>query len=54
MPVVIQDFETLPAAETGAGGAGGGSTAPKSESAARVAAARASRLLARRQLRLRG
>jgi hypothetical protein len=53
MPVVIQDFETLPPAEAG-GGAGAGGKAPKSETAAMFAAARRLRVLGRRQARLRG
>jgi len=53
MPVVIQDFETLPPAEAG-GSAGAGGKAPSSETAAMQAAARRLRMLGRRQARLRG
>lgn len=53
MPVVIQDFETLPA-DGGGDGAGADGRAPRSESAARVAAERTLRRLARRHARLRG
>lgn len=54
MPVVIHDFETLSAAETGGESAGGGGSASRSESAARIAAECALRKHARRQARLRG
>jgi len=55
MPVVIHDFETLPAAGAGSQGAGSSAgSAPKSETAARVTAERAMRRIASRQKRLRG
>lgn len=53
MPVVIHDFEALPAPDTGAEHGASGA-APPFETAARVAAERALRRLARRQSRLRG